>query len=307
MLHIFGVIILILGAILYKQLKDHQDFFKKQNLPYLKSLPLLGSFFTVFSGKRVFFQRIYEIYNRPEFKDEPIVGVFLFHKPTIFVREPELVKKILITDFNSFNNHYSGSDSHDPLGHYQLSFAKNPFWKNLRGKMTPFFSSGRLKSSFYLIENLATDFNQYIHDRLTDGKVELELNKITDLYYIDVIASIAFGVEVNCLKNAKGEFQKAALSTFHYSFKRGFEALSMFMFPQIMKFFGFTALSRYTTDFIYRVMPEVIAERQKNKIKRNDLIDMLLEIKDDLAPENSSHSTEDVMLAQMGIFLTAGK
>lgn len=49
-------------------------------------------------------------------------GVFKFGQPTLLIRDPELVKTVLVKDFNSFHDNDFQSDPEvDPL------FGRNPF------------------------------------------------------------------------------------------------------------------------------------------------------------------------------------
>lgn len=37
---------------------------------------------------------------------EPISGLYFFHKPVLMIRERELIKRILVKDFNYFTNRF---------------------------------------------------------------------------------------------------------------------------------------------------------------------------------------------------------
>lgn len=286
---------------------NQQSYFKKRNVKYFKSPPLLGFISDNLLGRKSPYDNYLDIYNSPEFKDEPFFGIFMFHKPALMIKDPELVKKIMVTDFHSFGNRHAGSDVHDPIGYYQLFMAKYPVWKILRSKISPFFSSAKLKSNFFLIDKLGNDLNQYIMKRLTNDRVELNVKSLSDLFFVDVVTSVAFGVEAHSLEHSGSEFQVAANSIFKFSTWRGFELISNFLLPSAMKFFGFKNLSHHTVDFIYRVCPAIMEEREKSGRKRHDLIDTLIELKGDLKPEFKDHTVEDMLYAQVGIFLAAGQ
>jgi cytochrome P450 family 6 len=302
-----AIILLFLITSLIWWIYDHQSYFKKHNVKYLKSIPFLGFISDNLLNKKSAYNNYLDIYNNPEFKDEPFFGIFIFHKPALMVKDPELIKKIMVTDFTSFGSRYAGSDTHDPIGCYQLFMAKYPVWKNIRTKLSPFFSGAKLKAAYYLINKLGNDLNQYIHNRLENDKVELNLKPLTDLFFVDVVTSVAFGVEAHSLEHSGSEFQLAANSIFKFTAWRGFELISNFLLPQVMRLFNFKNMSHYTTDFIYRVTPEIIAAREKSGYKRNDLIDMLIELKNELKPEIEGHTTNDMLYAQVAIFLAAGK
>lgn len=299
--------VVIFLTVIIRYMRDHQSYFKKHNIKYLKSPPFLGCMINAILGRKGVYECFLNIYNTPEFKNEPFFGVFMFHKPGLILKDPELIKRILITDFNSFGSRYGGTDDHDPLTYYNLFAAKHPEWKQIRPKLTPFFSSAKLKNSFYLISKIGNDLNQYFHKSLTNNEVELNIKNVTDFYFVDVISSIAFGVEAHSLENSGSEIMEAANSVFKYTFYRGLELMSFFLIPQIFKTFNFKGMSKRTIDFLYKACPDIIAQREKSGVKRNDLIDTLIELKHELNPTIKEHTVEDMLYGQVAIFLAAGK
>lgn len=300
-------ILIILTTVVY-WLFRRQDFFKRLNIPYVKSWPLFGAFGGSITKRVLIYQNTYELYNAPEVKNQPFFGIFVFHKPGLMITEPELIKRILVKDFASFSNRYTASDDHDPIGNFNLLTVKNPLWRTLRSKISPFFSSGHLKTMYYLVDKIGTDLNRYIHDRLDENeRVELDVRDLSALYSTDVIASCAYGVEANSLKNPDGEFRIAGRAIFERSLWRGFERTSLFMIPQLMKIFHFKTFSSFTTSFIQSTIAYVMSEREKNRVKRNDLIDTLLEIKETEATSGDGEKlTMDMLMAQAAVFFSAG-
>lgn len=297
---LLGLLVILLSFIFW--VSKRQDYFKNHNIPFAKSPPLLGAFSDSVLGKLSFYDNVVTLCNRPELKDKPFFGMFLFHKPALVINDPELIKQILVKDFNSFTNRYTSSDTHDPLGYFMLFSVKNSLWKKLRGKLSPFFSSGKLKTMYYLLDKISTDLNKHIHIRLDkDNKVELEMKELAALYSTDVIASCAFGVEANSLENPDGEFRKAGKTIFEMTWWRSLELPAFFMMPQVMKFFGFQTFSKFGSEFIRGSITDVIDARVKNGNKRNDLIDTLIELK-----KSDDTLSDDMLIAQAAVFFTAG-
>lgn len=81
-----------------------------------------------------------------QFPNVPYVGYYKFSSPAIVLRDPDLIKNVLIRDFDSFH----GNDQHiseklDPL------LAVNPFlnvgekWKRGRNSLVPVFSAAKVR------------------------------------------------------------------------------------------------------------------------------------------------------------------
>lgn len=151
--------ILLLFVYWYNQ---RLNYFKNRGLPYLKSFPLLGALTESLIGKKGLYDCIDDHYNNSKFKNEPFFGIFMFHKPSLLIKDPNLIKQILIKDFNSFANHVGGSGDHDPIGKDNLFLSKDGMWRNLRKKLTPFFTSGKMKSMFPILDEIGDNLLKHM-------------------------------------------------------------------------------------------------------------------------------------------------
>lgn len=100
-----------------------------------------------------------------------MVGFYSFDKPRLLLRDPELIKNLLIRDFNNFSNKMVSGNYKDIIGSHTLFLLKNPFWKNLRYKLTPIFTSGNLKNMFGLMLEICDDLYGYLDNLKINGKV----------------------------------------------------------------------------------------------------------------------------------------
>ena len=309
LLQLFVVLILLVLTIAV-WIWHRQSYFTNHGIPYYKSIPLLGAFGDTVLGKCGIFENVRKIYYHPKLKEKSFFGMFLFHKPSLVITDPALIKLIMVKDFQHFTNRRGCSQDHDPIGESNLFFVKNPLWKKMRGKLTPFFSSVKIKTMFYILDKVGDDLNTFIHNKLNNNdNVELELKEVSALYMTDVIASCAFGVEANSLENPDGDFRTIGRELFNFTFYRGFELSAMFMLPEITKFFRFKQFTKVGTDFMTKTIRHVIRERELRGIKRNDLIDTLIEIKNSdmkADTEGKKPITEDMLIAQAAIFYAAG-
>ena len=69
-------------------------------------------------------------------------------KPAILVRDPDLVKDIMITNFNSFrDNDVALSKKHDPLIASNPFFTRDEEWREGRKMILPAFSQSKVKET----------------------------------------------------------------------------------------------------------------------------------------------------------------
>lgn len=147
-------ILLLAGALaaIYFWCKYTFSYWKRKGLPYIEPTPIIGNTKEAFTLKRNFGLHLSDIYNDPQMKKEPVVGIYTFNQPALIIRDPELLKSVLIKDFNYFNNRYGRCDPHgDALGNNNLFFARNNFWKDLRTRISPVFTSGKIKQMYPLM------------------------------------------------------------------------------------------------------------------------------------------------------------
>lgn len=65
--------------------------------------------------------------------DDDVLGIYILHKPFLLIRNAELIKQIVIKDFNLFpNHHFTGETANDKINASTLFTIKNPEWKYLR-------------------------------------------------------------------------------------------------------------------------------------------------------------------------------
>lgn len=120
---------------------------------------------------------IYDVYRSTKDK---VVGIYLITRPALLVRDAQLAKDILSKDFESFHDRgIHVDDENDPQLSGGLLFLKGQDWKSLRVKMTPLFTSGKLKAMFETVEDVGDRMVNYLNTQLPDvGSKELELRKV---------------------------------------------------------------------------------------------------------------------------------
>lgn len=146
------LIILSSGAVLFSYLRHKVDYFKRNNVPCIRGNLFFGNLKDLILSKVDPCALVSEWYNHPNAREQPVVGIHIFHKPGLIIRDPELIKQILITDFIKFSNRYASLDPKDTMGVNGLFFGKNPNWRIIRNKMTPAFSSVKMKQMYPTVE-----------------------------------------------------------------------------------------------------------------------------------------------------------
>lgn len=115
-------------------------------------------------------QRIYR-----DYRDAPVAGSYVFGNPVLHLHDPEVIKHVLIKEFvvstsvtlrtlpggtrtprfdqlayfsvQDFNGRGATATTSDPLSH-NLFVLHGARWRNLRVKLAPTFTSGKIKYMF---------------------------------------------------------------------------------------------------------------------------------------------------------------
>lgn len=291
-------------VILYFYLKYYFSYWKRKNIPFIEPNYIFGSLKDMVLMKKCAASMFKDLYEHQIAKSEPYIGIHIFNKPGVLIRDLDLIKKVLIKDFNNFSNRFTRMNPHnDPLGTYNLFLLRNPMWRELRQKLTPVFTSGKMKQMFYLVEQIGSKLNEHLLSLPLDkqgGKAaSKELKELCALYTTDVIASVAYGLQANSMKNPDGEFRKNGRKLFHFTVGRAVDFMSFFFLPQFIPIVNATLFTKEASKFLYSTIGYAMDEREKNGVTRNDLIDVLLTFK-------KQNYSQDMIVAQAAVFFTAG-
>src|SRR5436190_20825139 len=95
-----GIAAVLFGV--YYYLTSTFDFWKSRGIRGPRPIPGFGNFKDVMLGKVAAGDYLMKIYN--DYKDESMIGVFSGKTHLLIVKNPELVKDILIKDFSTFSD-----------------------------------------------------------------------------------------------------------------------------------------------------------------------------------------------------------
>ncbi|KMQ83746.1 cytochrome p450 9e2, partial [Lasius niger] len=131
------------------------------------------------------------------FPDAKYYGTTDIGTPAVFVRDPELIKDVLVKEFEHFHDHRGFVDEKlDPLFSKNIFFLRGDRWREMRNTLSPSFTASKMKIMFDLISKCSNEFVNHLvdHPELCGA---IETKQIFRRYTTDVIATAAFGISVN--------------------------------------------------------------------------------------------------------------
>lgn len=169
-----GIIILtVLIIIAYIYMTRNFKYWEKRGVLEITPTPFVGNFMECLLLRKAPSYFLKELYEQG--KGQPYVGFYIFDKPFLLLRDPEIIKNVFIKDFNTFFDRYASADPNDRIGYSSLFSIKNPAWRVVRTKLTPFFTSGKLKKMFVLMLECGKHLDDYLDSLELEGKLDVDV------------------------------------------------------------------------------------------------------------------------------------
>lgn len=185
-------------------------------------------------------------------------------------------------------------------------------WKGMRAKLTPTFTSGKMKMMFVTVLDISREMVSFLNG--SERPVEIEMKDILACFTTDVIGSVAFGLEMNSMKNPDSMFRKMGRKVFETPLPKLLKLIILTNFKAFGKKFNIMFHEKDVADFFLESIKDTVEYREQNKIQRNDFLSLLIQLKNNgrLADSGvaSGDATEKISLnelsAQAFVFFLAG-
>lgn len=248
-----------------------------------------------------------ELYS--QYPNEKVVGLYRMTSPTLLIRDLDIVKQVLIKDFDSFPDrglYYSKERLGDNLFHSDVTVMKI-----LRKHLTTVFTASKFKANFQILAGRADKFVEYL-ESATLRDTEINTLPFFRKYGADSIMMGAFGIDVNPYNddNDLCDLLDAAIQTPSY-----FLELEL-LFPGTLSKYNLSIFPDNVAKFCKQVIQAGTTLESVRKTDRNITMDVLM----DLRREGNVGSgktvegekelrmdvTDDVLAGQVFIFYFAG-
>lgn len=155
MMSIFLVILIIIIYLIYLWNRNNFGYWKRRGVVFIPTTPFVGNVLNLLTYRCCFGDQFKQLYNHPIAVNEPFVGIHVLHNHAVLLRDPELIKQILNTDFNSFSSRFETADPvGDVMGSLNLFFAKYEIWKEIHLIFTPLFTFAKVRQMFPLLQQV---------------------------------------------------------------------------------------------------------------------------------------------------------
>nr|XP_034830988.1 cytochrome P450 9e2-like [Maniola hyperantus] len=127
---------------------------------------------------------------------------------------------------------------------------------------------------------------------------DIHVEDLLRRYTSDVIASAAFGLQMDSVRDKDNKFYKTGQDLFKFTGWQRFLFFFIAVFPNLSKKLGVKVFPAETMDFFNHLVTSTMEHREKNNIERPDMIQLLMEaskgtLKDDYDASDNVSTTDD--------------
>ncbi|XP_069358541.1 cytochrome P450 9e2-like [Maniola hyperantus] len=284
----------VLIAVLMLYLRKSYSRFSDHGVKNPGVVPFFGNMSRVFFGMDSFATDLDMYYNN--FPEERFVGKYEFLRPTLIVRDLDVVKKIMIKDFDYFLDHRGFTDEKgDPLFSRNLFSLKGHEWRDMRSTLSPAFTSAKIKLMVPFMEEVGEQMIRALKKKINDSpknSIDIDCKDLTTRYGSDVIASCAFGLKVDSLAHENNKFFLMGKNASGFLLRQIIIFFIMSACPIVANKLKLTLWPKKTQDFFIDLVLSTMKDREARRIIRPDMIHLLMEAKKGRLSHEDKDSSE---------------
>lgn len=99
-------LICLVGFVGWFVLTTGTRYWKRYSLPYIEGKPFAGNFLDALLLRKSNFELMDRLYNDAKVAGSKLFGISILMQPAVVLRDPEIIKQILIKDAPYFSNRY---------------------------------------------------------------------------------------------------------------------------------------------------------------------------------------------------------
>ncbi|XP_018356710.1 PREDICTED: cytochrome P450 9e2-like [Trachymyrmex septentrionalis] len=209
-----SVLSIVISVLVTYYLFRKFNFFKRHGIIHIPFIPILSVMVLIIFRRMSFANFTRKIYNLN--RDAKYIGFYATTKPVLMLRDPELIKDVIVKNFDSFTNNSIFVDANDYVLSQNLFGLQNTKWRHVKKLLSPFFTSSKMKTMFSLMSKHAADFAELM-STLPADKSDVNMKDVFDRYTNDVIALCIYGMKIDSIRDPANKFYVSGKDITHIS------------------------------------------------------------------------------------------
>ena len=151
----------------------------------------------------------------------------------------------------------------------------------MRATLSPMFTGSKMRMMYDYVADIGKQTSKTMKDQVNVGSDNVfEFKALATKFTVDVIASCAFGIEVNSFKEPENDFARiAAIVTDFGNYKSALKFMGYILMAPVMKALKVKFFSEEVEVFFRNAVQETMKVREERGIIRHDVIHLLMQAK----------------------------
>lgn len=277
------------------------SFWKRHNIVSVKPTFPFGNLKVIFRDEHL--SETLATYYRQNKHATQMVGLYFFFEPMLLITDLDLAQKILTQHFQHFQCRTNIFDKNcDPLA-ANLFNVDYDTWRPLRMKLAPTLNVKRIKLMFSAIVNETNEFVTHLKDSMvSNGPIEMEISEWITRFAMDVTDGCILGLNRRTLNNPTEKLYNLGKHVVDRPNMTPYRNAIITQFDSVIKLIGFRTHHKEVTTYFFNIVKQAVAHRERNNLKRNDLMDTLIKMKN----TSSNQLSIEELAAQAYVFFLGG-
>lgn len=212
---IWGSLLISFLVLVYKWLKFFYSYWERRNIPSIPVDSLIfGNVGDMMFGTLSLAEIMKTHYD--QLAPHRFGGIYSFQNPILIARDPDFIKSILTKDCNYFYDRgFHLTVENEPLTKHLFNLTGDE-WKTLRSKLSPIFSSAKVKSIVPLIKECIDELTSVMDENITLEEKSIDMKDILARLVKYMIVNLHINFMTCDIYRRKNLFRECERSWFIY-------------------------------------------------------------------------------------------
>ncbi|KAH8269316.1 hypothetical protein KR018_003210, partial [Drosophila ironensis] len=277
-------------GLLYLVMTWNFDYWRKRRVPGPKPKIVTGNYPNMFSMKRNVIYDINDIYNKYKSKYDA-VGIFGGRIPQLLVINPQLVRRVFVSDFRHFHDNEVAKYVDEKT---DFIFANNLFsltgrkWKQWRAEITPGLTMGRLKTMYPVTNTVCQKLSEWITKQVgleTTGKNGIDAKEMSLRFTSEMVTDVVLGLSAGSFSDNPIPIVTHVNDLFKqpWAFKLFFVVTSTF--PALSHLLKLRFVPKHVEKLFIELMTRAVEARRAQlaadkEFERSDFLEYIMQLAD---------------------------
>ncbi|CAL8086120.1 unnamed protein product [Orchesella dallaii] len=269
-------VVAVTSYLIYFFTKRPNEFWKKYGVPQFQTS--FKDNLSILFGIKSHMDVDDVTYKLLQSKDEKYCGFVDMAGPTVLVRDLDILKKVLIKDFDYFvDRRQFFSSKKEPLFQKMIGSLLGEEWKGVRSSVSPTFTTGKIRRMMENFNRVGNNWISHLKSESKNGSFKINANEEITHLTVDVIAASVFGMNANTIQDPKSIFSQMCHRLSDFNFVRTVKIIFSMNFPWLTDLIGMEVMDGVSLRFFEKIMSQGVKSRMSGEEKRNDFIQLIVE------------------------------